>query len=333
MKNLSLYFLVIIAFVIISCNSNSKEKTISENRIPIATRVQDSLIKIKANPLKGFNFDYLLYLPKGLKIDKKTHLLVETNNTGGVNDTISFHEKRAIHAAAVSSVGNYVSKKLSIPLLVPIFPRSETNWKIYTHALDRDTFLSQDKDIKKLDLQLIAMIDDAKNQLAIQKIKLHEKYFIVGFSASGTFANRFSLLHPENIKATVSGGINAIPILPIATLKKVRLDYPLGIADIEEVTKKPLNLKEFKTLPKLLFMGALDTNDAVKYDDGYSDSERKIVFDLMGEQLIPERWGFVENIYQENKVNAIFKTYPNMGHGTDLKINDEITTFIKENSN
>ena len=52
----------------------------------------------------------------------------------------------------------------------------------------------------------------------------------------------------------------------------------------------------------------------------------------MGEQLIPKRWEFVEKIYQENMVNAIFKTYPNMGHGTDVKINDEITAFIKKNS-
>ena len=80
-------------------------------------------------------------------------------------------------------------------------------------------------------------------------------------------------------------------------------------------------------------MGELDTNDAVKYDDAYNDSERKIVFDLMGEQLIPERWGFVEKIYQENKFNARFKTYPNMGHGTDAKINGEISAFLKKNSN
>ena len=332
MKNLNLYLLAIIASLAISCNSQSKNKTFSENKIQLVTTVQDTLIKIKANPLAGFNFDYLLYLPKGLNNNKKIHLLIETNNTGGVNDSISFHEKRAIRAAAVSSVGNYVSKKLSIPLLVPIFPRSETNWENYTHALDRDTFLSQDKDIKRLDLQLLAMIDDAKIQLNTQKLKIHEKYFIVGFSASGTFANRFSLLHPENIEATVSGGINAIPILPISTLKNKALDYPLGIADIEKVTKKPVNLKGFKALPKFLFMGALDTNDAVKFDDAYSNSERQIVFELMGEQLIPERWGFVEKIYQENMVNAIFKTYTNMGHGTDVKINDEITAFIKNHS-
>ncbi len=92
---------------------------------------------------------------------------------------------------------------------------------------------------------------------------MKDKIFITGFSASGTFANRFSLLHPEKIKATASGGINAIAKLPVAKLDGKTLNYPLGIGDIKKITGKRVNMKAFINLPKFLFMGELDNNDAV----------------------------------------------------------------------
>jgi hypothetical protein len=290
-----------------------------------------SLLKFKARPDSGFNFEYFIYLPKGLKSHTANYLLVETNNSG-TNDSIEHHEKGAEYSASKSSVGNYVSKKLQIPLLVPIFPRSATNWAYYTHALDRDTLLSREFGIERLDLQLLAMIEDAKKQLAKQNYYLKDKFFITGFSASGTFANRFSLLHPEKIQATASGGINAIAILPVAELGGVSLNYPLGTADIKKITGRKANLKAFKKLPQMLYMGATDTNDAAAFDDAYSKEERKIVYELMGKQMIPQRWDFIREVYLKNNVRADFRTYPQIGHGTDLKINNDLVDFFRAHS-
>ena len=217
-------------------------------------------------------------------------------------------------------------------MLVPIFPRSATNWTFYTHALDRDALLAKEDDIKRLDLQLLAMIKDAQHQLKQDGIRLHEKFFITGFSASGTFANRFSLLHPDVIQATASGGINAIAILPVAQLNNQPLNYPLGIADVEKITGKKVDLNAFQKLPILLYMGALDNNDAAAFDDAYSNEERAIVYELMGTQMIPARWQFIQEIYQKNGVSADFRTYPNIGHGTDLTINNDVAAFFQEHS-
>lgn len=290
-----------------------------------------SLLKFKARPGSGFNFEYFIFLPKGIKPEASTYLLVESTNTGA-NDSIEHHEKGAAAAAAKSSVGNYVSRKLQIPLLVPVFPRSATNWAYYTHALDRETILSREYGIERLDLQLLAMIEDAKKHLAKQNFRLKDKFFITGFSASGTFANRFSILHPEKIQATASGGINAIAILPVAEINGEILNYPLGIADIKKITGKKINVKAFRKLPKLLYMGATDTNDAVEFDDAYSKEERKIVYELMGKQLVPQRWDFIREIYLRNKIQADFRTYPQIGHGTDLKINSDLVEFFKTHS-
>ncbi|MDO6389211.1 hypothetical protein Q4E40_03660 [Pontibacter sp. BT731] len=292
----------------------------------------DTLLKFAAKPEAGFNFEYLVYLPKGIQSDVTNHLLVETTNTG-LNDTLSYHEKGARYAASVSSVGNFASKKLRIPLLVPIFPRSQTNWTYYTHALDRDVLLTNEAEIERLDLQLLAMVEDAKIQLGAQGYKLEDKFFMTGFSASGTFANRFTLLHPEKVKAAAMGGINGIATLPVADLAGEPLYYPLGIADLQEITGKPANLEAFRKLPQLLYMGELDDNDAVAFDDAYSEAEREVVYRLMGKQLVPERWELVKKVYLENKVQADFRTYPAIGHGTDLRINNEVVEFFRQHTN
>jgi hypothetical protein len=310
--------------VLLFCSLQPAMAKVAQN--PDLGSQTDTILKFTAKPGFGFNFDYFIYLPKGITKGKH-YLMVETNN-GGVNDSIAFHERTAKHTASKSGVANYVSKKLQIPLLVPVFPRSETHWEFYTHALDRDTFLAH-SDIERLDLQLLAMIADAKKQLTALGYPLEEKFFITGFSASGTFANRFSMLHPEKIKATASGGINAIAILPLEELGGEPLNYPLGIGDLRNITGKKVNLKSFKTLPKMLYMGESDTNDAAAFDDAYSESERNMIYSYMGKDMT-QRWLFIQKTYRDSHIEAEFKTYPDIGHGTDRRINDELVAFFRK---
>ena len=42
-----------------------------------------------------------------------------------------------------------------------------------------------------MDLQLLAMIDDVRARLKAVGLVTHEKALLTGFSASGTFTNRF----------------------------------------------------------------------------------------------------------------------------------------------
>ena len=153
---------------------------------------------------------------------------------------------------------------------------------------------------------------------------------MTGFSASGTFANRFSMLHAGKIKALAAGGINAIAILPVAEISGQKMLYPLGIADLPQVTGKSVDIEAFKKLPQLLYMGALDENDAAAFDDAYSSKERAQIYDLMGKSLVPQRWNFMQKVYQENGVGAEFRTYTHMGHGTDLKINNDLVEFFRK---
>ncbi|MBV6483912.1 MAG: hypothetical protein KFKLKKLM_00376 [Flavobacteriales bacterium] len=135
----------------------------------------DSLIVVEKNPANGFYNDYILFIPKGTKLNTQTFLLVEPNNTGKLSDSIEVHKEHAIFLATKSSVGNNIATELKIPILVPVFSRPASKPLTYTHALDRDVILEKSTELKRLDLQLLEMINDAKKVLKPLNIEVADK--------------------------------------------------------------------------------------------------------------------------------------------------------------
>jgi hypothetical protein len=291
------------------------------------TLKKDSLIIIQKKPEKGFFNAYILFIPKGTKINAKTFLLVEPNNTGKLSDSMEVHKQHAIFLASKSSVGNNISTELRIPLLVPIFPRPASKPLTYTHALDRDVMLENTAELKRPDLQLLAMINDSKTVLSTLNIDLEDKFFMSGFSASATFVNRFSLLHPDKIQALAIGGFNGELMFPQQEFKNVPLNYPIGTHDFEKLFKQKFNLETFKSIPQFIYMGELDDNDAVQFDDAYSKKERKIINTTIA-ATVQKRYVECQKIYQEANVNAHFKTYEKVGHWTTSSMNLEVIQFF-----
>lgn len=291
------------------------------------TLKKDSLLIIKKNPEKGFHNDYILFIPKGTPLNQKTYLLVEPNNTGKISDSMGVHKQYAIDLASVSSVGNNIATELKIPLLVPIFPRPESQPLMYTHALDRDVMLEKSPQLKRLDLQLLEMITDAKRILMAMNILVAPKFFMNGFSASATFTNRFSFIHPEKIKALAIGGFNGELIFPQTEKNGTKLNYPIGINDFQKLFSKKFNIDVYQSIPQFIYMGKLDDNDAVQFDDAYDDKERKIINDNIG-RTVQERYVECQKNYQENKITPIFKTYETVGHWTTSDVNLEVIKFF-----
>ena len=288
---------------------------------------KDSLLIIKKDINKGFQNDYILFIPKGTPINKKIVLLVEPNNTGKTSDSIEIHKESAINLATVSSVGNNVATMLKIPLLVPIFPRPSSQELIYTHALDRDVILDNSQELKRLDLQLLEMIKDAKNILSSLNIKVDDKIFMNGFSASATFTNRFAFIHPEKIKALAIGGFNGELMLPEKKINQLKFNYPLGIHDFSKLFNKNFDINQFKSIPQFIYMGKLDENDAVQFDDAYNDIERNLINSNLGID-VQNRYLKCQEIYKNNNVNATFITYDNVGHWTTSEMNLEVIKFF-----
>lgn len=287
----------------------------------------DSLFVVKKNPGKGFYHDYILFIPEGTPLNKKLFLLVEPNNTGKISDSIEVHKKYAIDLASVSSVGNNISTELKIPLLVPVFPRPASQPLIYTHALDRDVMVEKSPELKRLDLQLLEMINDARNILASMNIPVAPKVFMNGFSASASFTNRFSFIHPGKIEALAIGGFNGLLMLPQNEINGHKLNYPIGTNDFAVLFDKNFDTDTYRSLPQFIYMGKLDENDAVQFDDAYNENERKIINDNIG-RSVQERYLECQKIYQENNIAPIFKSYENIGHWTTSDVNLEVIKFF-----
>jgi hypothetical protein len=144
---------------------------------------------VEAAPEKGFHYPYLLRMPADPARAAGPYLLVEPNNTGEISDDLQFHMEAARKLAA-NAIGGYLAPRLQVPLLVPVFPRPKEEWRLYTHQLDRDTMLLTDGPMKRLDLQLIAMIDDARARLAARGFATRPEVLMTGFSATGTPTRR-----------------------------------------------------------------------------------------------------------------------------------------------
>ena len=302
------------------------------------------LCRVTVNPTEGFTFPYYLFIPQGINLNKPVHLLVEPCNTG-----VSLTRKsldRKTKALAEASHATVIAKRLRVPLLVPVFPRpgsdqwlvpvspkpGEDQWQAYTHALDRDTLLIRDGDLKRIDLQLINMIAHAQRLLRHNNMKVNEKVFMNGFSASGTFTNRFAILHPTVVRAVATGGVNGIPTFPTERWDDVTMRYPVGIADVKEIADIEFDEEAYKLVSQYIYMGALDDNDTIPYQDAYDVVDAELVKSLIGAKMMPDRWRMSQSIYKALEIPAQFVTYENTGHQIKSEVIDDIVAFFEANS-
>lgn len=280
--------------------------------------------KIEADPSRGFSYPYYLYVPPKSDTIAARHILVLPNNTGKGNDDLTFHEanvKRKI-AQVPMAFG-----KLNSAAIMPVFPRPDKEWKIYTHALDRDSLTTDKKEYARFDSQLVAMIDDARKRLFDEKIATDKRVLIYGFSASGMFANRFAFLHPDRVLAAAVGSPGGWPIAPASEFDGKKLRYPIGIGDAKLVAGKKIDTKNLKHVKFFIFLGDKDDNDSVVFGDGYEPEDKDLVFELFGRVPI-DRWASSKRLYADAKLNAEFKLYPGIGHTLNPAIIDDVNTFF-----
>jgi pimeloyl-ACP methyl ester carboxylesterase len=187
-------------------------------------------------------------------------------------------------AAAVSTLNTHIgwADSLGSPYLVPTFPRPATDWKVYTQALDRDSLTTNLPGLVRIDLQLIAMIDDARARLAAAGTNVGPKVWMVGFSGSGSFTNHFVLLHPDRIQAASSGAGGEYATAPVSVWKGKTLRFPVGIADLAKLTGQPFDTATFRKVPMQIYIGDLQLLDAVDYEDGYDPEDAALIKEVFG---------------------------------------------------
>lgn len=299
--------------------------------LPAPALTEKDYIRVDPDPAKGFTYPYYLYVPKEFggpaERGKVQTLFVAPNNTGKVDDDLAVHEfdvkRRMVTSGAVASA-------IKVAVLMPVFPRPKTDWKIYTQALDRDSMLTEKKEYRRLDLQLIAMIDHAIESQAKLGIKFDSRVLLNGFSAQGMFVNRFTFLHPNRVKAAAIGSPGGWPIAPVEKYKDKTLRFPIGVADLKLVSGKKLDLKTLRKVPLFIFIGDKDDNDSVPFDDSYDDEDRDLINPLFGKTPV-SRWEISKQLYKDARLNAEFRLYPGVAHTVTTQMRDDIRAFLLRN--
>jgi dienelactone hydrolase len=278
-----------------------------------------------AQPAQGFHWPYLLFLPKG----PATSVLVAPNNSGFGSDDLAL-----LRASALCEVDRQagLAERLGAALLVPLFPRppvagEEEN--LYLHALVRAALTTSQRPLARVDLQLGAMLDDARARLAREGQKVPARALFWGFSASGSFVNRYALLHPERVLAVASGSPGGWPIAPVEEDGGEPLPYPVGVKDLKALTGQPFDLAALRQVSHFFFLGGDDLNDAVPYRDSFSKADEELVFRRFGKTPVG-RWGAAERLYREQKLDARFKLYPGVAHQVTPEMEADIEAFFAE---
>jgi dienelactone hydrolase len=282
-----------------------------------------------ANPAKGYSADFYLYISPAARRMARDHrivtILVQPNNSGINSDDPGVHRRDAWWTGFERRT---VADELGVVLLVPAFLRPGEDWHIYTHALDRDTLKTERADLKRMDLQLIAMIDEARFELADMGIQTEAGILIQGFSASGMFANRFTLLHPERVKAAAIGSPGGWPIAPVASFNGRQLPYPAGISDLEAQADISFDPAAYNAIPQLIYMGSVDDNDSLDYTDGWDENDAQLVDELFGRDPL-SRWEAARSIYQQAGSNVQFLLIDGVGHDR-RELQKYATEFFKK---
>jgi len=297
----------------------------------------NNLYKIPANPSKGYYYPYYLFVPMDADKNKYGRMIVEPNDSDISCDTFEYHDKKAKDVVQDNGgQGNLVASELSIPLLVPVFPRQSTNNAQipFMQFLDRKSLTSKNIEMARPDLQLLAMIDDAQKLLASKGLKVDKKVFMTGYSSSAKFVQRFTALHPDEVKANFVGGIASNTIMPLKEYKGETLKYPVGVGDLKELTGSDFNVDEYKKVAQFMNMGDQDHNDATEWRDCFSEQEAQTIWRLFGRNQITERWNGTQDAIKSGGFDQSiqFNMYKGVGHEISKGSTVDIISFFTANN-
>lgn len=317
------------------------------------------VVYVEADSSKGFNFPYIMLIPKKMKQDVK--IMVECANSKDYEqdgqqsfDAQIDEAKGYANYISVEQDGKkfnipYLYQELNQPIIIPIIERCEyervgvitpeeqdekyaeldrqgKNTEFYPQQLGRQVLLEKDGKFAKLPKQIVAMVENGKNKLKkmaklhFKTINIYEKSALVGFSSSSVFASRMQLICPEHFDTCISLCSGGTQPLPLTELNGEKLNYPLGVADFEEIFGKPFNAEEYAKAKQISIVGGLEA------DDSYNTAKKPRLLDkqvreqfisVYGDLTLQQRQHIISQILKGNGyINIQCNVLEGVGHST-----------------
>jgi hypothetical protein len=278
-----------------------------ENDLEFCRKNRIDVKFVEANPKKGFNYSYFLYVPKkpqntimmdclndyeeempegqteNLEGLEEVYKLVETSEIIRSDNSIQkgTEENKAktldrLYYRMETGI-NALSKMIRInsnnPAIVPLIPGyGNEQFNSVVSQLDKDV-------ISKTAPQIKAMLEDAKKIIETRtSVKMSDKVIPLGHSKSSTFANNFSTYYPEMCEASILGGGN-FGTLPIDKIS-------LQITDDNEITENEQFSLKNGIVTKRITQTELD-RIMQEYNDTKRDYQDEITVNKDGTYNLP----------------------------------------------
>lgn len=312
--------------------------------------------------------------------------LSKEDKANGLEERTALHLSEGNEAARLSTIefnpGMWFGSDLKMPVLTPLIPRIDGYYTqamgsmVYgndiSYLIERNNERSLERKLSDTELvqireqcrdlleQLTCMIKDSQYFIQQLGIQVDSKVIMEGYSAGSKFASCYTALHPEMVKACISGGTSGLSILPISELNGQKLNFPLGVGNVPN-----FDAEAFKNIPQFHYIGDIDYNDPSelkgekqinsdgtvnitpsldsqgqiqgRYKENYTQHELIQIHSLLGRNP-QERFANNQKLYLQLGVNAQFKKFTGdhssvtqqMTSTGEIITNEAVKEFIRD---
>ena len=301
--------------------------------------------KIEADPDAGFHSPYFLYTPAFPSVeeslnDSQERPLVVTAHPWG-----EFEERVEGASEPDGGITGSIADAMNCPVLsVPL-----TLTRGHLGLEPQELTLAPELEIddprrERVDLQLIAMIEDAKSRLNTGTYTIADGIHYDGGSSAAYFIEKIAPLHPEYINA-YSFGANGHAFLPFEELAddipvhgdpdRTTIPWPIGTGNVEELTGEEFNKEAWMDIEQFRWIGGEDQDpddpDNYTHKRFRGDDEiDQVVEEIFGTLQVDDRFETSREIYDHLDVPATFRKFEGQPHAPDGEYRVEAAEFHKE---
>jgi len=321
-------YLFLMCILLLSCQSNIDSKSSNSNAIENITQGEYQVHYLYNNK----NSAWLSYIPKILDKNKKVRIVVT-----GMNGNLITNDYQDIIDETIKVFKKHtgIVNGSNLVYICPVIKRNKEPY-LYEISLNKKTLeMGYFKKYQRADYNLIEVIKILKNSLYSLGILYEDKVIIEGFSASATFAQRFSLLHPEYVYAIIVGQCGGSLTLPFEKLEDKNLQWPLGIYDIKKYINSNFNEEDYSLIHQYIYIGSYDINNSmveIGNNDNFSNIEIEYLDSKFGNND-PERLKMQTSLLVKKFTNIEFKIYNGMRHTQNNAVINDIWKYIQKIQN
>jgi len=269
-------------------------------------------------------WDWYTYVPEGLIKSEKCHILI----TASGSESNVEGDKEIVRGEIASKCSR--ADPLNFVQLGIVIPRPAEP-SIYCINFQQEVFYKEtDEFFSRPDLKTNLMIDRFIDIMKSEGYNVDSQVYLEGYSNGGSFAAKYSLLHPHRVRAIASGGNGGLIVLPLSEHEGNTLDWQVGINNLEELAGITFDFDSYKKIHQYFYVGELDDGTFISYNN------ELLTYDQV--DFVSEYFGTNDQDRHQNQTNLLkelgcdvtFKIYFDVGHEYTPEMKDDSFAFFAQ---